>query len=310
MRYSSELRNLLYIFRKISWLPLGLPFCPPLWFTKRAWRTLICRFAGKLDGYLADENFWWKLFVSVPASGGTWSASRVRWWATSPSPSTSPASSWAASITLTTSPEPCTSGLPRSRTCHSPSAWTDHCLAVRNRKWLISDLWTVCYVDTTDGTFLSTLGTSRIVKNRSSWLLWNIRIVWSSLSNLFGGKLITKLLPKRDRSTWPLFFLSRRNKQHGGAPAGKSAQLQRELDRGRPRPRGDQRHHGERRSGSTLPAVQARSVRPLDAPAQQGNAPKNFFFWSIFTSQSINRWEIIWIRSLQKAQAKLIMWTN
>lgn len=77
---------------------------------------------------------WWlgdlRIKASLFPSGGMWLVSKAPWWPTSLSPSTSPASSWAACTTLTTSPEPCTRGLLTSRTCHSPSAWTDPCSAV------------------------------------------------------------------------------------------------------------------------------------------------------------------------------------
>lgn len=71
-----------------------------------------------------------RLFGFVLA-GGTWWASRALWWATSLSPSTSPASSWAACITLIISPEPCTSGSLTSKTCPSNSPSTAPCSAVR-----------------------------------------------------------------------------------------------------------------------------------------------------------------------------------
>lgn len=71
-----------------------------------------------------------KVFVFVPV-GGTWWASRALWWATSLSPSTSPASSWAACITLIICPEPCTSGSLTSKTCPSNSPSTAPCSAVR-----------------------------------------------------------------------------------------------------------------------------------------------------------------------------------
>lgn len=57
-------------------------------------------------------------------TGGTWWGSRARWWATSPSPSTSQVSSWAACTTLIISLEPCTSALQTSSTCPSSSPST------------------------------------------------------------------------------------------------------------------------------------------------------------------------------------------
>ncbi len=71
-----------------------------------------------------------RLIWFVPADGMWW-ASRALWWATSLSPSTSPASSWAACITLIISPEPCTSGSLTSKTCPSNSPSTTPCSAVR-----------------------------------------------------------------------------------------------------------------------------------------------------------------------------------
>lgn len=69
--------------------------------------------------------------VALFPAGGTWWASRALWWATSLSPFTSPASSWAACITLIISPEPCTSGSLTSKTCPSNSLSTAPCSAVR-----------------------------------------------------------------------------------------------------------------------------------------------------------------------------------
>lgn len=94
--------------------------------------------SSSLSVHLPD---WTKWSALSPLQGGTWSVSRALWWATSPSPSTSPASFWAACTTPTTSPEPCTRGLRRLRTCHSPSAWTNHCSAVRNRLLFFTNGW-------------------------------------------------------------------------------------------------------------------------------------------------------------------------
>lgn len=63
-------------------------------------------------------------------TGGTWWGSRARWWATSLSPSTSRASSWAACITLIISLGPCTSASLTSNTCPSNSPSTGPCSAV------------------------------------------------------------------------------------------------------------------------------------------------------------------------------------
>lgn len=80
-----------------------------------------------------------KRICFFPASGGMWLDSRAPWWAISQSPSTSPASSWAAYTTLTTSPELCTRESLTSRTCHSPSVWTDRCSVVNIKgSWISS----------------------------------------------------------------------------------------------------------------------------------------------------------------------------
>lgn len=68
------------------------------------------------------------------SADGTWWASRALSWATSPSPSTSPASFWAAYITLIISPEPCTSGSLTLKTCPSNSRSTGPCSAVREHQ--------------------------------------------------------------------------------------------------------------------------------------------------------------------------------
>lgn len=77
--------------------------------------------------WLIERN---RLFC--PSPGGTWLDSRAHWWATSQSPFTSLASSWVAFTMPTTSPEPCTKGSQRLRTCLSHSTWTGHCSVVRN----------------------------------------------------------------------------------------------------------------------------------------------------------------------------------
>lgn len=71
-------------------------------------------------------------------TGGTWWGSRARWWATSLSPSTSRASSWAACTTLIISPGPCTSALQTSNTYPSSSLSTGPCSAVNTPRHLTS----------------------------------------------------------------------------------------------------------------------------------------------------------------------------
>lgn len=93
----------------------------PGWFAQHA-RPLVALWHTQLKDPCVFWADWTRRSCFWPSPGGTWSGSRARWWATSLSPFTFPASSWAAFITQTTSPEPCTKGLQRLRTCHSRSA--------------------------------------------------------------------------------------------------------------------------------------------------------------------------------------------
>lgn len=97
---------------------------PEMWYPRRLAHRAV-PFIALCNTRLEDPRVFWADWTRRscfwPSPGGTWSGSRARWWATSLSPFTFPASSWAAFITRTTSPEPCTKGSQRLRTCHSRS---------------------------------------------------------------------------------------------------------------------------------------------------------------------------------------------